>query len=178
MPCGATQDGRVMMRGLTECGPLEKGMANHFSILALRTPWTAWRGKMRTGRPGVLWFLGSKRVGHDWVTELNWTELIGFSQEISFLSYWEIFYLLIFCMPFLYLYLWSCNFLFSFSPPPPPSFSSLSPFFSSLWCIFQFLTSAWMPSENEFRSIFTNPIFWKNLWQSDIISSLNFFNRI
>ena len=25
---------------LTECGPLEKGMANHFSILALRTPWT------------------------------------------------------------------------------------------------------------------------------------------
>ena len=25
-------------RGLTECGPLEKRMANHFSILALRTP--------------------------------------------------------------------------------------------------------------------------------------------
>ena len=25
-------------RGLTERGPLEKGMANHFSILALRTP--------------------------------------------------------------------------------------------------------------------------------------------
>ena len=25
-------------RGLTECGPLKKGMANHFSILALRTP--------------------------------------------------------------------------------------------------------------------------------------------
>ena len=24
-------------RVLTECGPLEKGMANHFSILALRT---------------------------------------------------------------------------------------------------------------------------------------------
>ena len=23
---------------MTECGPLEKGMANHFSILALRTP--------------------------------------------------------------------------------------------------------------------------------------------
>ena len=26
------------------------------------------------GRPGVLWFMGSKRVEHDWVTELNWTE--------------------------------------------------------------------------------------------------------
>ena len=25
-------------RDLTECGPLEKGLANHFSILALRTP--------------------------------------------------------------------------------------------------------------------------------------------
>ena len=25
-------------RDLTECGPLEKGMANHFNILALRTP--------------------------------------------------------------------------------------------------------------------------------------------
>ena len=25
-----------------------------------------------TGRPGVLRFMGSKRVGHDWVTELNW----------------------------------------------------------------------------------------------------------
>ena len=28
-----------------------------------------------TGRPGVLQFLGLQRVGHDWVTELNWTEV-------------------------------------------------------------------------------------------------------
>ena len=27
-----------------------------------------------TGRPGVLWFMGSQRVGHDWATELNWTD--------------------------------------------------------------------------------------------------------
>ena len=27
-----------------------------------------------TGRPGVLWFMGSQRVGHNWATELNWTE--------------------------------------------------------------------------------------------------------
>jgi len=26
-----------------------------------------------TGRPGMLRFMGSQRVGHDWVTELNWT---------------------------------------------------------------------------------------------------------
>ena len=35
-------------RDLIECGPLEKGTSNHFSILALRTPWTVWRGK-KTG---------------------------------------------------------------------------------------------------------------------------------
>ena len=27
-----------------------------------------------TGRPGVLWFMGSQRVRHNWVTELNWTD--------------------------------------------------------------------------------------------------------
>ena len=30
-----------------------------------------------TGRPGVLRFMGSQRVGHNWSTELNWTELIN-----------------------------------------------------------------------------------------------------
>ena len=29
--------GLAWWRGLTECGPVEKGMANHFSILALTT---------------------------------------------------------------------------------------------------------------------------------------------
>ena len=29
-----------------------------------------------TGRPGVLRFMGLQRVGHDWATELNWTELV------------------------------------------------------------------------------------------------------
>ena len=28
-----------------------------------------------TGRPGMLRFTGSQRVRHDWVTELNWTEV-------------------------------------------------------------------------------------------------------
>ena len=27
-----------------------------------------------TGRPGVLWFMGSQRVGHDWATDLIWSE--------------------------------------------------------------------------------------------------------
>ena len=25
-----------------------------------------------TGWPGVLWFMGLQRIGHDWATELNW----------------------------------------------------------------------------------------------------------
>ena len=33
-----------------------------------------------TGRPGVLWFMGLQRVGHDWATELNWTELCRWYQ--------------------------------------------------------------------------------------------------
>ena len=28
-----------------------------------------------TGRPGMLCFMGSEKVRHDWVTEMNWTEL-------------------------------------------------------------------------------------------------------
>ena len=30
-----------------------------------------------TGRPGVLRFMGSQRVGHDWETELNWTDTVS-----------------------------------------------------------------------------------------------------
>ena len=26
------------------------------------------------GRPGVLWFMGSQRVGHDWATDLTWSD--------------------------------------------------------------------------------------------------------
>ena len=31
-----------------------------------------------TGRPGVLWFMGSQGVGHDWATDLIWGWLSGF----------------------------------------------------------------------------------------------------
>ena len=29
-----------------------------------------------TGRPGVLRFMGSQKVGHNWATEMNWTEAL------------------------------------------------------------------------------------------------------
>ena len=45
--------------------------------MASPTQWT-WvgvnsRSWWRTGRPSVLWFMGSQRVWHDWETELKWT---------------------------------------------------------------------------------------------------------
>ena len=46
--------------------------------MALPTRWTwVWVKSGSwwwTGRPGVLRFMGLQRVGHDWVTELNWTD--------------------------------------------------------------------------------------------------------
>ena len=51
--------------------------------MASRTRWTwVWVNSGSwwwTGRPGMLRFMGSQRVGYDWVTELNWTELNCFS---------------------------------------------------------------------------------------------------
>jgi len=42
--------------------------------------WTLGVGDGR--RPGVLRFMGSQRVGHDWATELNWTVCLGFGLRI------------------------------------------------------------------------------------------------
>ena len=36
--------------------------------------WVNSRSWWRTGKPGVLQSMGSQRVGHNWATELNWTD--------------------------------------------------------------------------------------------------------
>ena len=47
-------------------------------------------GSWWTGRPGVLQFMGSQRVGHNWETELNWTELKPTkASQVAQLSLWE-----------------------------------------------------------------------------------------
>ena len=56
--------------------------------MASPTRWTwVWvnsRSWWWTGRPGVLQFMGSQRVGHDWATELNWTgELDGTKGQLT-----------------------------------------------------------------------------------------------
>ena len=57
--------GKTLMLGKIECR------------MASPTQWTwVWVDSSSwwwTGRPGVLQFIGSQRVWHDWVTELNWT---------------------------------------------------------------------------------------------------------
>ena len=40
--------------------------------------WVHSGGWWCTGKPGVLYSMGSWRVGHDWATELNWTEQLLF----------------------------------------------------------------------------------------------------
>ena len=39
--------------------------------------WVNSRSWWWTGRPGMRWFMGSQRVGHNWATELNWTDELG-----------------------------------------------------------------------------------------------------
>ena len=40
-----------------------------------------------TGGPGVLRFMGSQRVRHDWATELNWTELMMLAVDLSHVAF-------------------------------------------------------------------------------------------
>ena len=39
--------------------------------------WASSRRQWRKGKAGVLWFMGSQRVGHNWATDLNWTHWIN-----------------------------------------------------------------------------------------------------
>ena len=58
----------------------EKGMTED-GWMASPTQWTwVWVNSGSwwcTGRPGVLRFMGFQRVGYNWATELNWTEMIS-----------------------------------------------------------------------------------------------------
>ena len=45
-----------------------------------------------TGRPGMLRFMGSQRVGHNWVTEVNWTNCAPLIFSSSFFLSPDLFY--------------------------------------------------------------------------------------
>ena len=46
MPCGATQDGWVMVERSDRMWPTGEGNGKSLQYSALRTPWTVWKGKM------------------------------------------------------------------------------------------------------------------------------------
>ena len=64
----------------------DRGWDGWMASLTQRTwVWVGSRSWWWTGRPGVLWFMGSQRVGHDWATELNWFTK---RKDLSSLSLW------------------------------------------------------------------------------------------
>ena len=66
----AGKDWRQDEKGMTEDEMV--GWHHWFNGHELGQILEAW---WRTGKPGVLRSMGSQRVGHDWATGLNWTEL-------------------------------------------------------------------------------------------------------
>ena len=58
-----------------EKGMTEDEMVGWYHWLDRHWVWVGSRSWWWTGRPGVLQSMGWQRVGHDWVTELNWTEI-------------------------------------------------------------------------------------------------------
>ena len=73
-----------------------------------------------TGRPGVLRFIGSRRVGHDWATDLIWSDWLY--------SLWCTLH------PYDLVTLYLLSFLFQFQPSLHPS---LSGNYQILLCIFE-----------------------------------------
>ena len=61
---GPSKMDRSWSRDLTKHGPQEKGVTNHFSILALRTPWIVWKSNNMTLKNELL-----RSVGTQWPTE-------------------------------------------------------------------------------------------------------------
>ena len=74
---------KTLMLGKIE-GGRKRGHRGWDGWMASLTQWTwVWVNSMNwwwTGRPGVLQSMRLQRVGHNWATELNWTE-VGFQHK-------------------------------------------------------------------------------------------------
>ena len=75
----------LMLGGLG--GRRRRGRQRMRWLDGITTWWTwVWVNSGRwwwTGRPGVLQFMGSQRVGHNWVTELNWMEVKSIRKKVD-----------------------------------------------------------------------------------------------
>ena len=80
-PChaGSPKTGGSCWKILTKRGPLEKGMANHFSILVLRITWTVWKGKkIRHRKINPLRLVGVQyAIGKEWRNNSRKNEKAG-----------------------------------------------------------------------------------------------------
>ena len=82
--------------GQEEKGTPEHEMAGWHHGLNGRWVWVSSRGWWWTGSPGVLRFMGSQRVRHDWATELNylsrsWTHCRCCKMMVTIIIYWILF---------------------------------------------------------------------------------------
>ena len=80
---GRRRRGRQKMRWLD-------GITNSVNVGLLDSSNWWWKG-----RPGVLQFMGSQRVGHNWATELNWTDHVYSLTHHFFLTVRVIFTLIL-----------------------------------------------------------------------------------
>ena len=70
--------------GQNEKGTTENEMAGWHHWLDGRWVWVNSGSWWWTGRPGLLRFMGSQRVGHDWATELNWILRCVYVPQVSY----------------------------------------------------------------------------------------------
>ena len=63
--------------------------------------WSWWR----TGRPGVLWFMGSQRVGHDWATDLIWSDATLWIYQSLFHNEHLIVSIFCYCKEYVYIHI-------------------------------------------------------------------------
>ena len=66
----AGKDWRQVEKGTTE----DEMAGWHHQFDGHEFEWTSGAGDGQTGRPGVLQSIASRRVRHDWETELNWDD--------------------------------------------------------------------------------------------------------
>ena len=85
---------RVKVRGEGDDRGWDGWMA---SLMRWKRVWICSGSWWWTGKPDVLYSMGSQRVGHDWVTELNWlnTIIICYSSPTTLIYKTEIFHVIL-----------------------------------------------------------------------------------
>ena len=83
--------GKTLMLGKIE-GSRRRGWQRTWWRVASLIQWTwVWASSESwwwTGKPGMLLSTESQRVGHDWVTELNWTKEVVGAYAYTLVRYW------------------------------------------------------------------------------------------